>query len=244
MRNRREILAKIHKLIDLWDKKQIPTMTTQHEVNPGLEKSERLNYVYFTLPPSLNFQRSSPAMWQAALKTWEDSETNYLFYPERVVEQSFEKLSKDLTKHRLGLQPNKHTEIWQKLSITLNKLYKNDPREVLRTADYDVRKILDLLQQTNKKDFPYISGAKMVNYWLYILSKYTDVKLQNMQEISIIPDTHVMQCTIKLGMADKELPPEKTAALWKEVLAGTDIYPVNLHPVLWNWSRADFEPAV
>ena len=41
------------------------------------------------------------------------------------------------------------------------------------------------------KEFPYISGPKMANYWLYILSQYTDAKFANMHEISIIPDTHV-----------------------------------------------------
>jgi hypothetical protein len=50
-------------------------------------------------------------MWAAALATWEDGATRYLFFPERLAEVSPEQIRTDLTKHKLGLQPNKHTLI-------------------------------------------------------------------------------------------------------------------------------------
>ncbi len=78
------ILARVRKLKQLYDAGQIPQLH-KHEVNPGLAQESRENYLYFTLPVCLNFQRSSPAMWQAALATWNDPETNYLYFPEKVV---------------------------------------------------------------------------------------------------------------------------------------------------------------
>ena len=75
-----EQLVRVLKLYELFQTGKIPTLA-QHEVNPGLEKGSRENYLYFTLPPCINFQRQSPAMWAAALKTWNDAETNYLFFP-------------------------------------------------------------------------------------------------------------------------------------------------------------------
>ncbi|MBP6943188.1 MAG: hypothetical protein KBB55_04060, partial [Candidatus Buchananbacteria bacterium] len=84
----------------------------------------------------------------------------------------------------------------------------------------------------------------MANYWLYILSQYTDAKFKNMDAISIIPDTHVLQCSIQLGLTDPLMAPIKVAEVWKELLAGSELSPVQMHPVLWNWSRNNFLPAV
>ena len=30
--------------------------------------------------------------------------------------------------------------------------------------------------QEYKKDFPYIGGNKILNYWLYVLEQYTDIE--------------------------------------------------------------------
>ncbi|HSX39569.1 MAG TPA: hypothetical protein VLI92_03190 [Candidatus Saccharimonadales bacterium] len=222
---------------------KIPTLA-QHEVNPGLPKSDRLNYIYFTLPVCINFQRSSPAMWKSALETFNDSETNYLFYPEKLAETNIEKIRTDLIKHKLGLQPNKHTEIWTRISSTLHKYFDNDPRKILQSKNFDVVEILKMLQETDKDKFPYLRGNKLSNYWLYILSQYTDIKLKNMHKISIIPDTHVLQSTFKLGLTDKLESPEIVIEVWQELLTGHKITPVQMHPVLWNWSRNNFLPEV
>lgn len=238
-----EMLDRVLKLHGLFLRGQIPTLA-QHEVNPGLSKGSRENYLYFTLPPSLNFQRQSPAMWAAALKTWEDSETNYLFFPEQVELRSREEVQKSLLKHKLALQLNKHTDIWIAVSKAFSTYFKSDPRELFKTADWDVVQIHRVIQQDMRKDFPYLSGPKMANYWLYILLHYTDAPFRNRQEISIIPDTHVLQSSVKLGLVDATASPLTVAAVWKELLKDSELAPVEMHPVLWNWSRNNFFPDV
>lgn len=236
-------LEKVQELHRLFLEGKIPTLP-QHEVHPDVPKDSRENYLYFTLPPSLNFQRNSPAMWTSAMKTYEDPETNYLFFPEKVVLKSREEIQRDLVKHKLALQQNKHTDIWIAISRAFHEFYADDPRELFQQHEWDVLQILQLLQIDKKKDFPYLSGPKMANYWMYILSHYTDASFKNMHEISIIPDTHVLQCTVQLGLS-KDLPDSLVAAqLWKELLKDSDITPVEMHPVLWNWSRNNFLPAV
>ncbi|MGE3771021.1 MAG: hypothetical protein AB7G06_08750 [Bdellovibrionales bacterium] len=241
--DKKVVLKRVLALHDLYHAGKIPTLS-QHEVNPGHPKSSRENYLYFTLPPCLNFQRSSPAMWQAALKTWEDPDANYLFYPERVVMRPVEEVRADLCKHKLGLQPNKHTEIWTKICRTLHEHFGSDPRRVLAAGNHDAACILPFVQKEKRAWFPYLSGPKMANYWLYILSQYTDMKLANMDAISIIPDTHVLQCSAHLGIADAGATVEQVAVLWRELLKDSGLSPVEMHPVLWNWSRNNFEPAV
>ncbi len=241
--NQQSTLQRIIRLKQLFADRKIPTLSS-HEVNPGLEKGSRENYLYFTLPPCLNFQRQSPAMWKSALATWEDPETNYLFFPERVATTDIEKVRVDLRKHKLSLQPNKHTEIWTKICQVLHEKFSDDPREILRRGEMDAGKVLDLIQVEHKERFPYLRGPKMANYWLYILSQYTDVQFSNMACISIIPDTHVAQCSVKLGLTKDGAGPEEIAEAWVKVLAGSGIDPVTMHPVLWNWSRNDFQPEV
>ncbi len=238
-----KLLDKVKALHSFYHEGKIPTLS-QHEVNPNLNKGDRLNYIYFTLPVCINFQRSSPAMWQSALKTFNDPETNYLFYPERIIIEPLEKIRRDLCKHKLGIQPNKHTDIWVKISTTLANYYEADPRKIMKQGNNDVVLILDILQNSEKDRFPYLRGNKLSNYWLYILSHYTDLKLQNMNSISIIPDTHVIKSTQKLGLTEKIETPENVIKVWKSLLEESDLSPVEMHPVLWNWSRNNFLPEV
>lgn len=235
-------LERIKKLKLLFDDGQIPTLAV-HEVHPDLPKDDRINYIYFTLPVSINFQRSSPAMWQAAFTTYNDPETNYLFYPEEVVKRTREEVMRDLTKHKLGLQKNKHTDIWIALSTTLFNEYNSDPREIIKKGRSCAVQVKNILIN-NKKKFPYLNGLKLSNYWLYILSKYTDVKLRNSHKISIIPDTHVIQSTIKLGLSPDNATSAQVEKIWEDLLKESEISPVEMHPVLWNWSRNNFLPNV
>lgn len=234
---------RVESLHELFHQGGIPTLA-QHEVNPGLDPSSRLNYIYFTLPVCLNFQRSSPAMWAGALKTYEDPETNYLFYPEQVVETDYKKIQQDLLKHKLGLQLNKHTAIWIKISTTLNKLFNNDPREVIQAGNSDVEQVLKLIREVHQLDFPYLRGPKLSNYWLFILDQFTDVKLKNKEKLSIIPDTHIIQSTIHLGLTDSSAKIPEIENAWFALLADSHLNPVDMHAVLWNWSRNNFKPII
>lgn len=238
-----QIQTRISKLKELWDQDLIPK-EHQHEVHPDLSTSDRLNYIYFTFPVSLNFQRSSPSLWKAALETFNDSDTNYLFYPEKVITTNIEKVRVDLRKHKLSLQPNKHTDIWIRLAKTFHDNFESDPKVFLSKFDFDVIKIKKILEKDMKSSFPYLSGAKMANYWLYILHQYSDAKFQNLDKISIIPDTHVMQSSIHLGISTESDSRELVAEKWFEILSGTGLIPIDMHPILWNWSRNGFMPEI
>lgn len=236
-------LERIKNLLEHFEQGNIPTLA-QHEVNPGLAKGSRENYLYFTLPVCINFQRSSPAMWAAALKTWEDEATRYVFFPELLATKPIEQIRVDLVKHKLALQPNKHTLIWTTIAQTFHDYYQDDPRALIKEAANDAGNLIRLLQTTHRKRFPYLSGPKLSNYWPFILSHYTDVSFKNPQEISIIPDTHVIQSSIRLGLVDAGASPLQVESAWKAILAGSGINPSRMHPALWNWSRNNFKPEV
>jgi hypothetical protein len=236
-------LEKVKKLLAIYEQGLIPTLA-QHEVNPGLPIESRGNYLYFTLPVCINFQRSSPTMWAAALATWQDDATRYVFFPEELAKTPIDHIRADLVKHKLALQPNKHVLIWTTIAKTLHDYYQDNPRNIIKEADYDAGKLIVLLQKTHRKRFPYLSGPKLSNYWPFILSLYTDVKFSNAQEISIIPDTHVLQSSVKLGLTLADATPLQVEQAWKELLKESGITPSQVHPVLWNWSRNKFSPEV
>ncbi|HSX06595.1 MAG TPA: hypothetical protein VLG92_02660 [Candidatus Saccharimonadia bacterium] len=214
-------------------------------MNPGLPSGGRENYLYFTLPVCINFQRSSPAMWEAALRTWEDESTRYVFFPEKLAQTPLEQIRADLVRHKLALQPNKHILIWTTIAQTFFDYYDSDPRKlILGEAHGDASKLINLLQTTHRKRFPYLSGPKLSNYWPFILSHYTNVQFTHPEAISIIPDTHVIKSSVHLGLVPEGASSLQVEAAWKDLLTGSGINPSRVHPALWNWSRNHFQPEV
>ena len=88
------------------------------DANPGLEKGTKENYLYFTLPMALNYQRNSYKLWEAAKAAYLDTETRDIFSPECVVKMKQEELRTKLLRYKVALQPNKHIEIWARLCNT------------------------------------------------------------------------------------------------------------------------------
>ena len=215
-----------------------------HEVNPNLRKGSRENYLYFTLPCCINFQRNSPALWASALKTYDDPDTNYLFFPEQVVKKEEEEIREDMIKHKLALQTNKHPMIWRRINETFYNYYNNDPRKVLSECNYDVVEVIDTVQKKKKNIFPYLGGVKLSNYWLFILNSFTDVEFNNLNEISIIPDTHIIKSTIHLGLAKEGVKPDEVERIWRKVLKEVQLPPTDMHSALWRWSRNNFTPSL
>lgn len=213
--------------------------------NPGLDKNSRLNYLFFTLPMALNYQRNSYKLWENAQKTFLDDEVKDVFLPEKVVEMSEEELRFKLIKHKVAIQPNKQPEIWRTISNTLKTHYKCDVRELFTESSHSVKDLLNTVQKKYKKGFPYLSGNKICNYWLYIMDQYTEASLKDKEFLNIAPDTHIIQSSIKLGVIDENSLSasqiqKETAVRWREILKDTEFAPIDMHTPLWLWSRSDF----
>lgn len=236
-------LRQVVRLHDLFVEGALPG-PEKHEVHPCLPVGSRDNYLYFTLPCCLNFQRRSPALWRSALDSFKDSETNYLYFPEQVIERAPARIQHDLVKHKLALQTNKHAAIWIRICQTLATHYTSDPRKVLEEAGFDVKQIIQTLQRDKKHLFPYLSGMKLSNYWLFILANFTDASLRNIEEISIIPDTHVIKSTVRLGLAEPGVTPTIVESLWREIVKEARLSPIEMHSALWRWSRNGFAPTL
>ncbi len=240
-----EILQNVEKLVELYNKGMLGGESMPEDANPHLKKSSNENYIYFTLPMALNYQRNSYTLWESALKTYEDDKTRFVFDTKKVLESSFEDVQKALVKYRVALQKQKQTEIWIKLCETIETLFDGDVRKLFDNFENDVNAIRDYMQKENKKLFPYLSGTKICNYWLYVIYQYTDRRYKNIEDLTVAPDTHVCKATYKLGIITKEefesSNVQKTVIeKWNKILKDTKYKPIDVHTPLWLWSRNGF----
>lgn len=244
--NSNEILKNVDKLVNMYKKGLLGGEVMPEDSNPHLSRETIENYNYYTLPMALNYQRNSYKLWESANQTWNDEETNFIFDTKQVSRSSFEQVQKALVKYKVALQQNKQTEIWIKLSNTINELFDGDIRRLFKINDYDVNKIRNYIQKENKTKFPYLSGNKICNYWLYVLYQYTDIKFKNIEDLTVAPDTHVVKASYRLGIiTEQELNSSNVQLIvierWNEILKGTKYHPIDIHTPMWLWSRNGFK---
>lgn len=244
--NKNEILMNIEKLYKMYKKGELGGEVMPEDSNPKLELSSNENYLYFTLPMALNYQRNSYKLWESANKTYLDKETSFVFNPKEVAKRSFEEVQYALTKYKVALQKQKQTDIWISLCNTFNELFDGDIRKLFNTMSNDVDKIRNFIQKEQKTKFPYLSGTKICNYWLYVIYQYTDRKYKNIENLTVAPDTHVIKATHRLGLInDVELNKNDVQQIvinrWNELLKETKYKPIDVHTPLWLWSRNGFK---
>lgn len=242
-----DAIDNIRALYKMWKAGLLGGDFMPEDSNPNLALDSEQNYLYFTLPMALNYQRNSYKLWEAALKAYNDTETNYLFVPSKVLASDPEQIKKDLSKYKVALQPNKHTEIWITLCNTIANDLNGSIKNLFNYNDYKVSNVINEMQVVNKKHYPYLSGNKIANYWLYVLINYTSLHLVDKENISVAPDTHVIQATQKLGLiknANANNAQAQTIEVWRNILQGTEFKPIDIHTPMWLWSRGGFPPIV
>lgn len=212
--------------------------------NPGFaDKDVEMRIAYFTLPMALNYQRDSYKLWEATLKTFNDPETRFVFDVAKVSKASEDEVRKALMKYKVALQPNKHVNTWRVIAKTINDNWGSFTKFFEATQN-DFLCLKQIVNVDHKKGFPYLSGPKIFNYWSFIISTYGGIKLLNRDHIEIAPDTHITQCSVKLGVITLEeaslLTKDAISERWRELLKNSGIDPIDMHPPLWFWSRNGF----
>lgn len=197
-----------------------------------------------TLGMALNYQRNSYTLWKSIAETYNDSERNWVFDLSRASEAPVDELREALVTHKIALQPNKHPMIWQKIATALQEA--GGARQLILQNESTILKLREYVQKTHKSEFPYLSGPKIFNYWLYVMESYCNVVWGDRAEISIAPDTHILQSSVRLGIAPVSVldgsakSRELVALQWKELLEGSQFAPIDIHTPLWLWSRGGF----
>lgn len=70
-------------------------------------------------------------------------------------------------------------------------------------------------------------------------------KFIDRENITVAPDTHVIQASERLGIISLEKTNQGNvqdivASRWQEILKGTNLVPIDVHTPMWLWSRGKF----
>lgn len=246
MNTNEKILAKVQKLMNAYRQGALGGETMPEDENPHLERGSRENYLYFTLPMALNYQRNSYTLWKCANQLY--AEARQIFDTQAVCRMPEEVIQRHLVQYKVALQPNKQPVIWRTLCETIENQLDGDIRNLFVRNGCSVERIKAYIQR-NKKAFPYLGGNKICNYWLYVLEQYTDLSFVDRENITVAPDTHVIQASQRLGLITEQEAQLSSVQMivadrWKELLAGTDWKPIDVHTPLWLWSRNKFKVSI
>lgn len=247
--SREEAITSVLNLCAMHKKGLLGGETMPEDANPGLPINSKDNYHFFTLPMALNYQRNSYTLWASAKQSYEDQDTKDIFIPELVIKMDEEHLKSALVKWKVAIQPVKQTEIWRTICNTVCTFFDGDIRNLFKMTKGYIPDIIEFVQKINKQGFPYLSGPKICNYWLYVIGNYTGTHLTGREALTIAPDTHIIQATIRLGLVSPEdhYNPniqDIVNKAWEIVLDGTGILPIDIHTPLWLWSRGGFRKIV
>lgn len=244
MNDRDQILKKVQKLVHEYRRGALGGEKMPEDENPHLPKDSKQNFMYFTLPMALNYQRNSYVLWECANRMYRDAEAKTVFDSKEVCAMPEELLRKYLVEYKVALQPNKQPLIWKRICQTIEEQLDGDIRNLFAANDYSVKSIKAYIRN-HKQDFPYLGGNKICNYWLYVLEQYTDIEFSDRENITVAPDTHVIQASRQLGIISAEEAQSSAAQTqladrWANLLDGTDLVPIDVHTPLWLWSRSRF----
>ncbi len=244
MEQPKKIIDRVYNLLSAYKSGKLGGEKMPEDENPKLDKSSKENYMYFTLPMSLNYQRNSYVLWECANRMYRDENTRQVFDSKAVCNMEEERLKEYLVQYKVALQPNKQPTIWKTLCETVENKLNGDIRDMFSVNKYSVQKIKEYIAN-NKRSFPYLGGNKICNYWLYVMEQYTDVNFIDRENITVAPDTHVIQASERLGIITKAESSQSDIQLivaerWKKLLVGTELVPIDIHTPMWLWSRGKF----
>ena len=140
MNNRAEILEKVDKLVYAYKTGLLGGEKMPEDENPHLDKGCKENYMYFTLPMALNYQRNSYVLWECANRMYADELARKVFDSKEVCLMSEEYLREQLVKYKVALQPNKQPLIWKRICETVEERLDGDIRNLFHINEYSVKK--------------------------------------------------------------------------------------------------------
>ena len=130
---RRIEIDKVYALLDAYKSGRLGGEKMPEDENPALDKSSKENYLYFTLPMALNYQRNSYKLWECANKTYKDTETTDVFDTKAVINMNEQQLREKLIKYKVALQPNKQPVIWRTICETIKNDLQGQINDIIGT---------------------------------------------------------------------------------------------------------------
>lgn len=206
----------------------------------GLDKELYLNYVTFT--SAIDYQKNIEAnvLWKAA-KEWVQKYP-WLFKPKELMNRPAVQVIKDFKRIRerdSGILRPQDVGIWLLIAEALC-VHDGKTSKLLETYDFDAWKIYDEFSGRLKKEFPFLSGDKILPMWLKILWEDANVPLKNMEKIPLPVDKNVAEVTFNLIFRKKfdgnvtARIIEQVRTIWKQIADRLNVPVISFDTPLWT----------
>ena len=180
----------------------------EDEIPAGVLRGSLEHLLFITLTVSIDYQRDANSLWASSRETFEDEDTNYLYYPELLYEAPFRKIIEDMQKHRLSKKPKKDANIWRTVALTFYKKWGGNPKNFLADCNWESKTVLKRLREDvhiyNERrvpDYPYLRGNKIGPLWIRMLRDNVGIKeIRNLEGVEIPVDIHVARATLTTGV--------------------------------------------
>jgi hypothetical protein len=215
-----------NKLLEAFKKHEaiFSTHTSASKNDIGMDKETYLNYITFI--SSIDYQKGIDAddLWKAG-KEWV-KKYPWLFKPKELLSKNTPevvKAFKEIRENYGGVFRIQDIGIWLLIAATLSKYYEGETSVLLEKFDYNASRIKEKLNNELKKEFPFLSGEKILPMWLKILKEDGGIDLKNMNEIPLPVDKNVARATFNLIFHEKfdgkvsEDIRERARKAWKDV---------------------------
>jgi hypothetical protein len=117
--------------------------------------------------------------------------------------------------------------------------YKGSTLNLLKSYNFDAWKIYEDLSGPLKKNYPFLSGPKILPMWLKILSEDAGIQLRNMDRLPLPVDKNVAEATYNLllnrkfdGDVDARITKE-VRAVWKQIADDLKSPVISFDTPLW-----------
>lgn len=166
----------------------------------GIEKGSYEHLMFITLVVSIDYQRNADQLWEAGRKTFEDEQTRWLFFPEKILKKNFDEIVEAMKVHKLSKKSKKDAKIWFDVSKSFFEVYDSNPLNLIEQCNHDALEIFNRKFDLRfKQSFPYLSGDKIFPLWIRMLYDTVGIGLKNIDKIPIPVDVHIARATFTTG---------------------------------------------
>ena len=219
-------------------RENMPEYFYLHRVRP----EDRVNVL--TVAAALDYQTDTDRLWRAAVETYFDPDTAWLFDMNEVARRDVGDVLRAMSAHGFtGRYPNNNAWYVYRLCRTFVKRYGGSPLGLLDQYGCDAQ----LIHKIGKGlgDLPGLTGDKILPLWLRILKDVASIRLRNIDKVPLPVDVHIARATHRIIYRNNRRPDvsaerQEMVRKWFEVcrsLNRPEIYPLALDEPLWLLSR-------
>jgi len=166
----------------------------------GLKRASLQHIHYITLLVALDYMKDANQLWQAGVNTFNDKEVRWVFNINSEKLKNLNTLIKALQKHKVSKKPIKDAKIWQKIAFSIKRKFGgNIIRFIAGECKNNAEDIFSRMKTLYRKDFPNLTGNKILPLWIRMLKEVCRVKITNLNKIPFPVDVHTARATIFTG---------------------------------------------